>query len=101
MKTLEPVLNMYAMLRSLDALYNLESTERPAILIDLASGMQRWCNKSAADLLQLSPQQLLSINSYDTWCDGELDKLWSEVRGGSSQFGLEYRVKHPLSGERA
>lgn len=83
----------------LKALSDLENCERPAALVELATGQQVWCNQLAADLLQLSPKQLLSIKSYDTWLDGELDKLWAEVRGGNAEFELTYRVKHALSGD--
>lgn len=83
----------------LKTLSDLENCERPAALVELATGQQVWCNQLAADLLQLSPKQLLSIKSYDTWLEGELDKLWAEVRGGNAEFQLNYRVKHALSGD--
>lgn len=77
----------------------LEAQERPSVLLELVSGKQIWCNRQAADLLKLTPQQMLSINSFDTWLPGETEKLWSEVRADRSEFQIQYRVKHALSGQ--
>lgn len=83
----------------LRTLEELENNERPSILSELFSGQQIWVNKAASNLLKLPPKELLAIKTFDTWLPGESEKLWSEFRGGRTQFDLEYRVKHASSGQ--
>ncbi|NJN12124.1 MAG: hypothetical protein HC815_30855 [Richelia sp. RM1_1_1] len=81
-------------------LEELENQEKPAVLLELVSGQQVWCNRIAADVMRLSPSELLKIKSYEHWVPGEQERLWTEVRAGNSSFNFDFQTIHCQSGDR-